>query len=100
MSTLYVTSFESGAGKTAICAGTGKHLMTAGKKIGYLKPNIAENAGSADSDDAFMKNVFALEEPSDILNPVISSKGNLPDKVKEACDKISPGKDMVIIEVG
>ena len=69
MVALYVTSLERAAGKTAICAGLGKHLLSDGKKVGFLKPLNADGKNlpveGTDSDTAFMKHIFALEEPID-----------------------------------
>lgn len=102
MIALYVTSLEEFAGKTAICAGVGKRLVEDGKKVGFLKPIVTDGGepsiGGIDSDAAFMKHVLALDEPVDHLCPVISDQGNLPNKVKEAYVKISPNKDVVIVE--
>jgi len=99
---LYVTSLERAVGKTVVGAGLGKHLLGNGKKVGFLKPLIAEvespPVGSVDSDAVFMKNVLALEEPVDALCPVIGGKDNLTSGVKKAYAKVSQGKDVVIIE--
>lgn len=98
MVALYVTSLEAGAGKTAICAGLGKHLLADGKKIGFFKPIIAEETEGADSDAVFMKHIFALAEPVELLCPVITDESNLVSKIKEAYARVSPGKDVVIVE--
>ena len=102
MVALYVTSLERAAGKTAVGAGLGKHLMESGKKVGFLQPCIAETkgspAGNADSDAVFMKRILALEEPVEVLCPVISRQDNLVSSIKEAYAKVSNGKDVVIIE--
>ena len=98
MVTLYVTSLEAGAGKTAICAGLGKHLLGDGRKIGFFKPIMAKNAEGVDGDAVFMKHIFDLEEPVDFLCPVISDESNLISRIKEAYARVSPGKDVVIVE--
>jgi len=99
---LYVTSSERAAGKTVVGAGLGKHLLGKGKKVGFLKPFIAEvespPVGSTDSDAVFMKHVLALEEPVEALCPVIGDQDNLVSGIKEAYAKVSQGKDVVIIE--
>ncbi len=98
MVALYVTSPESGGGKTTICAGLGKHLISDGKKIGFFKPIVTDSKNLptdvADSDAAFMKQVFALEEPVELLCPVFSDESNLTNKVKEAYARVSKGKDV------
>jgi len=102
LATLFVTSSERGAGKTAVCAGIGKHLVSDGRKIGFFKPIIADGENppmeGIDSDIAFMKHIFALEEPVDLLHPVIGNENNLTSSIKEAYDGVSAGKDVVIVE--
>ena len=102
MVALYMTSLEGATGKTAVGAGLGKHLMESGKKVGFLKPLIAEAEGSpaenADSDAVFMKRILALKEPVEVLCPVISRQDNLVSGIKEAYAKVSKGKDVVIVE--
>ena len=102
MVALYVISSERAAGKTAICAGVGKHLLRDGKKVGFIKPIIADTKNlpieGTDSDALFIKHILALEEPVDCLCPVISNQNNLVNNIKEAYAKVSPGKDVVIVE--
>ena len=102
MAALYVTSLYAGVGKTAVCAGLGKHLLGDGKKVGFFKPIVADIKSppieATDSDTAFMKHILALEEPIDSLCPVIGEQGNLTNRIKEAYTKVSTGKDVVIVE--
>jgi len=99
---LYVTSLETGSGKTAVCAGLGKHLLSDGKKVGFFKPIIADikspPAETIDSDAAFIKRVFALKEPIGYLCPVINDRSTLVNRIKEAYTGVSRGKDVVIVE--
>ena len=100
MVTLYVTSLGKGMGKTAVCAGLGKHLLNDGKETGFFKPIIAGNepAEAVDSDASFVKDVFALKESVEFLCPVFTDEGNLTGKIEEAFTKVSRGKDVIIIE--
>jgi BioD-like phosphotransacetylase family protein len=82
---LLVTSPEKGSGKTTLCAGLGRYLQNASKKVGYLKP------GGADGDTEFMKNALSLEETAEALRPPLS-------EVKGACDRVARGKDVVLVE--
>ena len=75
MGVLYIVSTEEAAGKTAICAGIAINLLNAGKKVGYLKPQAAEN----DGDINFMRKVLGL---ADLINA--------PDLIK--------GRDIVLVE--
>ena len=82
---LLVTSPEKGSGKTTLCAGLGRYLQNAGRKVGYLKP------GNADGDIEFMKNALSLEETAESLSPELI-------EIKEACDRVAQGKDVVLVE--
>lgn len=102
MIALYVASLSRGCGKTTVCAGLGKHLINDGKKIGFFKPFIADGKNSptkgTDSDAAFMKDLFALEEPVDLICPVFSDETHLRSKIEEAYVKVAQDKDVIIIE--
>ena len=99
MAALYVTSPYAGAGKTAVCAGLGRHLKDDGKKVGFFKPIIAEikSPEAIDSDTQFMKQVLALREPVNSLCPVIEGK-DITREIKQAYTKVSKGKEVVIVE--
>lgn len=96
MVALYVASSEAGVGKTAICAGIGKNLLDKGKLIGFFKPTNADNR--FDRDAEFIKQILDVEEPIDIISPVISDQNNTASKVGGAYAGISSGKDVVIVE--
>lgn len=102
MVALYITSLAKGFGKTTVCAGLGKHLLNNGKKVGFFKPFITDSKYSpsegTDSDAAFLKHVFALEESLDILCPSFNDESSLRSGIKEAYARVSQGKDVVIIE--
>jgi uncharacterized protein len=107
---LYITSTES-AGKTTLGAGLGRNLMQHGIKVGFMIPiHIVEN-GSSDTcaDATFYKDMFSLTEADESICPFRLSRGELsnalskePAKltqdIKQACQKISSGKDVVIME--
>ena len=102
MIALYVISSKEAAGKTAICAGLGKHLADDGQKVGFFKPLIVDGkqspVGDIDRDAAFMQYILGLEESADSLCPVISGESNIVDKIKQACARVAKDKDVVIIE--
>ena len=102
MAALYVTSLQAGVGKTAVCAGLGRHLQGDGKKVGFFKPIVADikspDKVAIDSDAEFIKRVLALAEPLDSLCPVIGREGELTSRIKQAYAKVSRGKDVVIVE--
>jgi len=80
----------------------GKHLLSNGKKIGFFKPVIANNKNSpaenTDSDTAFIKHLFDLEEPIDLLCPVFSNESDMTNRIRKAYDRVSRGKDVVLME--
>jgi uncharacterized protein len=113
MITLYFASMDEAAGKSALCSALGISLKAEGERVGFFKPLTAltneANAGTADRDTEFIKQLLALEEPLDLLCPVslstkeFSATANEKDpawlaKVKEAYLKVSWGKDIVLIE--
>ena len=100
MAALYITSPYAGAGKTAVCAGLGRHLLGDGKKVGFFKPIISEikSPEAIDSDTQFMKQVLALKEPIAKLCPAIGGDGKLTSEIKEAYAGVSKGKKVVIVE--
>jgi hypothetical protein len=100
LAALYVTSLYAGAGKTAVCAGLGRHLQGDGRRVGFFKPIVSEikNPEATDSDAQFMKHILALKEPVNSLCPVIGGQGELTSKIKQAHAKVSKGKDVVIVE--
>jgi len=96
LTALYVTSLAEGAGRTIICSGVARHLLSSGKKVGFFKPIITgEKEGS---DALFMKQLLSLDEPLDDISPVIRGQDSMAGEVRKAYDKISPGKDVVIVE--
>jgi len=101
LTALYVTSLAEGAGKTTICAGLAKHLLSSGKKASFFKPIIADIRSpleAIDRDAAFIRHILALEEPVEDLCPVISDHNTLANRIQEAYAKVSKGKDVVIVE--
>lgn len=111
MAGLYVTSTKEAAGKSALCAALGREFRAGGKRVGYLKPIAIgqPEAGQPDWDAARMKEILALEEPVEWLSPVSISGADLAaaagdaepvwlKKVQEAYERVSPGKDVVLIE--
>lgn len=94
MVTVYVATREKGSGNTYVCASIGKLVLDAGKKPGYLKPVIS--AGN-DGDAVFVKDILSLDEPVEVLSPVIK-KGNIAAGIEEAVAKVSKSKDLVVVD--
>jgi hypothetical protein len=100
LAALYVTSLYAGAGKTAVCAGLGRHLQGDGRRVGFFKPIVSEikSPEAIDSDAQFMKHILALKEPINSLCPVMGMQEDMTNKIKEAYAKVSRGKKVVIVE--
>jgi BioD-like phosphotransacetylase family protein len=88
---LYVVSSEEAAGKTAICAGLGRNLLSEGRKVGYLEL-LGADKGSGDA--VFMKRVLELPEAVESL---CLPPGDVK-KIKETIDEVSRGRDVIIVE--
>ena len=106
MTALYIASWTEGAGKTALCAGIGRHLQSGGKKVGYLKPVALAETG-ADKDAQFLKQALELEEPAEALCAVRLTRqdiltelksDSLSSKAKQAYTGAAKGKDIVLLE--
>ncbi|RPJ63490.1 MAG: phosphotransacetylase family protein [Dehalococcoidia bacterium] len=110
MTALQITSYES-CGKTALCAGIGKKFINAGKKVGYIKPvNLTGDVAAEGCPDAhFVNQALELgEEKQQVCAFNISQEklwqslsedtNSFAEKIKSACDSVSAGKDILIIE--
>jgi BioD-like phosphotransacetylase family protein len=110
MVNLYIASKEN-AGKTALCAGIGRKLLSQGKKIGYFRP-VCISSGSAltgNRELTFLKEALGLEETSEVIAPVnlsspelwgilTNSPEDFNQRVKNNHLGVAKGKDVVIIE--
>lgn len=110
MLSLYLTSVEA-SGKTALCAGIGKKLLSQGKKVGFITPvQLSETSGTNGYKDAtFIKEALELTEATELLCPIRLSRQNLwqnltdevadfSQKLKQAHANISRDKDIVLME--
>jgi uncharacterized protein len=116
MVTVYVTSTETFAGKSALCIGLATQLIRDGFSIGYMKPisrAIRVRAGHPiDEDVQFIKDTFQLPEPLDLLTPIaltserekdILSEKEHPDaleQIRDAYERVARGRDIVLLEAG
>ncbi|MFN2271170.1 MAG: phosphotransacetylase family protein [Anaerolineae bacterium] len=116
MKALYVTSLHTFSGKTALCLGLGLRFQAEGYKVGYLKPLSTQRwqapCGMTDEDADFVRKVLRLPgspcdlvsvvETQDLLMKVLSGEGSLDllAKVKQDFERVSEGKDVVLLEGG
>ena len=113
MRSLLVSSTEQYSGKSALCLALATRLKEGGAKVGYMKPvgNIIVDLDGepADEDAVNMKRMLGLDEGLDELSPILFTQQLLEDvlegkdkqlaqKVKKTFQRISRGKDVVVLE--
>ncbi len=115
MATLYVTSTETFSGKSALCVGIAKRLQRDGFALGYMKPVSTGSrlaAGLVDEDAEFFRQTFDLPDPPDDMVPIGivprtveailtgEEETDFVDRLKSAFERISRGRDVVVLEGG
>jgi len=111
---LYVASAtRQSVGKTALCLGLALLFREEGLKVGYYKPvgwrTKTLKGQPIDEDTLLMKETLKLEEPLELLAPILleyhyldqyspEDSPELLKKVKDAYREVSEGKDILIIE--
>jgi len=116
MKALYVTSLHTFSGKTALCLGLGRRLQIDGYEVGYLKPLNTQpwqvGGRMADEDADFVRRTLGLSQDlHDLIGVVLTQKlllealtakapPNLLAQVKAAFERVSAGKDVVLLEGG
>ena len=112
---LYVISTQDFTGKSAVCVALMQRMQQDGYSVGYLKPvsSIARVLGESgvDEDARLVKETFNLNEPVNVLAPVVLTNTHLKeilagggvnytDKVKQAAETVGRGRDVVVVEGG
>lgn len=117
MKALYITSVEPFSGKTAVCLALGRRLQKEGYQVGYFKPLSTQpwepTPGRALDEDAdFVRRALELSEaPEDLVGVVLTpelaremrcgcTERDLISEVREPYEKVTEGKDIVLIEGG
>lgn len=111
--TIYVTSTQSYAGKTALCTGLLCRFRRDGFAIGYMKP-ISTTARAVqdlivDEDILFIKSTFCLPDSQETMAPLLlteqktekiirEEEKDFEQPVLEAFHAISRDKDIVLLE--
>ena len=115
MKALYITSLHKFSGKTAVSLALGRRLQREGYKIGYFKPVSAHPwepipGRVYDEDATFVRKMLSLEDPlADMVGVVLTpalvqemrcggASRDLMPQVKTAYERVTAGKDVVIIE--
>ncbi len=101
MISLYVTSLESGDGKTTFSAGIARLFQEANKKVGFLKPVIAgpdaTGNGYVDPDASFLQKALSLAEPAGSVN-VIAPADQLKSAFQKAASALESKIDILVVE--
>jgi len=112
MVSLYVGSTSEYSGKTLVCIGLGKRFQNDGISVAYFKPlgKLPVRVGKVltDEDGVSMEEILGLRDPLDLVCPVVLTQDltiqaytkkikNIEDKVIDAYNKISQGRDLVLI---
>ncbi|MCX6004878.1 MAG: AAA family ATPase [Chloroflexi bacterium] len=110
MVTLQVISFQT-CGKSLLCTGLGKKFISSGKKVGYIKPVNVINEGEEKNyrEADYIREVFDLDQsneqlypihlqPQDLWRNLTEDEDNFSKRIKKACDHVSDGKDILLVE--
>jgi BioD-like phosphotransacetylase family protein len=115
MISLYIGSTSPYSGKSLLCLGLGRQFENDGLRISYLKPfgttltRVGEQI--TDEDAVFIARALALDEPLDMLCPVVVTQDmiiqaymgkleRLEEQVIEAYKRLSKEKDLILIGGG
>jgi BioD-like phosphotransacetylase family protein len=115
MATVYVTSTETFAGKSALCVGLGKRFLRDGFTVGYMKPlsTVARKVEGRviDEDAEFIKQTLNLPEPMETIAPVMltpqiveavlkgEEKIDFATELQKAFAEVK-GRDVILLEGG
>jgi BioD-like phosphotransacetylase family protein len=112
MVSLYITSTERYAGKTLLIMGLIDRFRKDGFKVGYFQPMghfpVKVDDRLTDRSTWLVHRLFELEEPLDIICPVVVTRDliiqnlkegvtGVKEKMENAFEKISHGKDVVVV---
>jgi BioD-like phosphotransacetylase family protein len=113
---IYVTSTQAYSGKSALCVGLLRRFQRDGHKVGYMKPvststRVLCGEQIMDEDSHFVKYSFGLPDALEDMAPVLlhdrqvaalleGQEQDYVGHVKAAYEKISKGRDIVVLEGG
>ncbi|MFQ5867690.1 MAG: phosphotransacetylase family protein [bacterium] len=115
MVSLYVGSISEYSGKTLVSIGLGKRFQSDGISVAYFKPlgRLPVRIGKVltDQDGVSMEEILGLQDSLDLVCPVVLTQDltiqaytkkirSIENKVMEAYNKISKGRDLVLIGGG
>ncbi|WP_214044160.1 phosphotransacetylase family protein [Methanomethylovorans sp.] len=113
MASMLVSSSEQYSGKSSLCLGLGVLLKERGYKVGYMKPIgnllIDVNGSLADEDAQGIRKLLGLQDDMSSITPILLTENltddalmgvekGLDSRLKEAYEKVSKGRDVVLLE--
>ncbi len=116
MKALYVTSTLDFGGKTSLIVGLGRQLQRSGQKVGYIKPLSTRprdvDGQLIDRDVAFLQQELGLQDAAGDMAPITLNAaqvetaikhdglGAFESQFKAAYQRVSQGKDILLVEGG
>ena len=117
MKTILVTATEESTGKTAVALALARLAAERGLSVGYMKPKgtrLQSNVGKTlDEDPMLARELLDLDAEMHDLEPVVYSptfveqairgredSDELRGRVRESFEKLSEGKDLMVVEGG
>ncbi|MHB1131949.1 MAG: phosphotransacetylase family protein [Chloroflexota bacterium] len=113
MAGLYFTSTQALSGKSAICIALCLQFKAQGLNVGYMKPlgTVPVEVGGrlTDDDAVFVSRTLQLDDSLDTISPILLTPDvydgvlrgmplSLEDDVLQAYNRLSQGRDIVILE--
>lgn len=110
-----VISGDTMTGKTMIAVALARKLVSEGKKVGYFKPagtkcfHLSTPGEDVDEDATIMKGLLGMDEPLAVICPIVRATSSydellkigdaaLKERVRDSYERISKGRDYVIVE--
>ncbi len=111
---IFIAATKQNVGKTTVSLGLLATLRDRFKRIGFIKPvgqrYLVEGGVKVDEDSLLMDRIFQFNIPLNYMSPVAVEKGyterfldgeiveDTAGRIKDAFDKASKGRDLVVIE--
>ena len=102
---IFIASTEPRSGKSVVTIGLMSALQGIIPSVGYMKPigQRYSEGSSVDEDALLVRDIFGLKDPLESINPATmleaqEDKDRLFEKVFEAYNRLSDGKDVMVIE--
>ena len=111
---IFIAATRQNVGKTTVSLGLLATLRDRFKKTGFIKPvgqrYLVEDGVKVDEDSLLMDRIFQFNIPLQYMSPVAVEKGyterfldgeiveDMAGRIRDAFDKVSDGRDLVVIE--